>query len=892
MPGPYSPPNPYGAYFSFGQPEGVAQQAFGPMPYGGLSPGTMGMMGQASSGFNPTGIEYLTAKTRQFYQDQFLATLARNDPRAITLTTALLAQMGNQARQNDVVKTFGGRGIIQELVGTALSMPGIAGMLGGSPLALGQGAYAIASSGMGVNGAIMSGDGPLQLLAARAMTQRMTSQFFLSSGAANTQMTQGLNRDQLGGLMMLGASQGAFAGLNMATMTKMGDQTTWKLDEGTMAKITQFTKSAAKAIGSLIDIYGDRSVAELAQKAQAITGMDLSRLGNAQIMVNRLGAVRRAAEAAGMDPMMAMDLVAAGTTMGVNLGISRPMAGLVSNRAFNNATLSAAGFRQAGNVFDMATPDIRDIQSAQVRDAAAMFRDPVGLTRTAMMAMINSGQFAAGDIPEARRLMRRSGYDAIRDMELFAQQKGGWKMRGFIDLMGGPVGLQQSMNEDQKTELLEMQEEDKTARASRVFRMRFKRTLSSTMGTGAGVDALFTLAGIMKPETLKNIFAGPGTNPDIRRLVTEDIGGALDVNTNVGLISTVFSEFGSKSGAMNATMQKMIGAGNFLENFPRLADRAGRALASASPISWSDEQRTQLGQHSFDALLNKLKGTDPRTSWVRQMKYMPRTIFGWRTDKWQLPMNMEEAGAVDTMQTTLAAMAEELKGIPEGQEFLRNLGIRPGMQRDEINAQMATSAFTQIHNALMNDTPGKGLFRHFITSGGVGGGGGRTFGMGLASVNKQIQETGPSLDVAYALAEGFSRTGDTFQENKMLKLAALMTAQPDKVGQITRLLGTEARNIDMLSGLSDATLRAVAQMSPSIAKEMMSELEYKSGEAGGRTAAERATSMRQVGVLRAAGIVPEEDFSKITRLEGNLIIQGNVLKLDKGRLVITPNAAK
>ena len=34
MAGPYNPPNPYGSYFSFGQPEGAVGQTFGPMPYG------------------------------------------------------------------------------------------------------------------------------------------------------------------------------------------------------------------------------------------------------------------------------------------------------------------------------------------------------------------------------------------------------------------------------------------------------------------------------------------------------------------------------------------------------------------------------------------------------------------------------------------------------------------------------------------------------------------------------------------------------------------------------------------------------------------------------------------------------------------------------------------
>ena len=49
----------------------------------------------------------------------------------------------------------------------------------------------------------MFGDGAAGMLGAQQIVQHMTRQFYMQGGAANIASTSGLNRDQIGGIMML-----------------------------------------------------------------------------------------------------------------------------------------------------------------------------------------------------------------------------------------------------------------------------------------------------------------------------------------------------------------------------------------------------------------------------------------------------------------------------------------------------------------------------------------------------------------------------------------------------------------------------------------------------------------------------------------------------------------
>ena len=157
-------------------------------------------------------------------------------------------------------------GNMQEVMGFILSQPGISGALGGGPASLGVGSYALAASGLGVNNKMMAGDGPLQQMIAKAVQHQIQGSFYTGTGAA-TAATQGLNRDQLGGLMTMMASQGAFQGLNIGNL----DKGQFKVDPGSLKRITEAVKSGAKAMAAIIDVYGDESIAALMNNAHAIT---------------------------------------------------------------------------------------------------------------------------------------------------------------------------------------------------------------------------------------------------------------------------------------------------------------------------------------------------------------------------------------------------------------------------------------------------------------------------------------------------------------------------------------------------------------------------------------------------------------------------------------------
>jgi hypothetical protein len=287
MAGPYNPPNPYGSYFSFGDVQQASMNSFLPFQSSGLSPGTMGAMGRGSGGFNPTSSEYLVNRVNNEQMARFMSEVYRGDPRTASFTNMALQAMygADSKRRQATVERLGGLGNFQEMVGYLMAQPGISGFMGGSGASLGLGSYALAASGgFGVNNRTMTGDGRLTQMMASTILDQVKNRFYSGSGAAMPGMTQGLNRDQMGGLMTIMASQGAFMGMDLGKLTQMpGHAPKFQANSTSLNQLTQTIKEGAKALGAIMDVYGDASVSELFSKAQQITGLNFGSSKNAKL---------------------------------------------------------------------------------------------------------------------------------------------------------------------------------------------------------------------------------------------------------------------------------------------------------------------------------------------------------------------------------------------------------------------------------------------------------------------------------------------------------------------------------------------------------------------------------------------------------------------------------
>lgn len=864
MAGPYNPPNPYGSYFSFGQPEGAVGQTFGPMPYGTLSPSAMASMGVGSGGFNPTPMEYLSGQVRSQYQQRFMAEVLRNDPRAQTITTALLNQMSASA-QKSTLNLFGGRANLQEMVGLAMTMPGVSSLVGGSPYSIAQGSLAAATGGMKIGGVGMFGDGAAGMLGAQQIVQHMTRQFYMQGGGANVAATAGLNRDQIGGIMMLGAAQGAFAGLNMGSFVQKGNQVSLNMDQGTMTKISQFTKTAAKALSSLIDIYGDSSVAELAAKANQITGLNFNQLGNAQVIQQRLASLRQTGVAMGVDTQTMFDMAAYANQMGGQMGLTGGFRGNVGvNAAIRGAEIFRSNQGQAGS-FRTATTSLQEIIGGQVRDAAGMSLDPVGRRRMALQMAIETGHFTGSAADEARRLMREDGPGAMGRIDMF-MSKGGISTDSYIKMMGGPQGMMQLMSDAGMDTVRELNADTVVARSRQVLRLQAVRAFGKRATGEGGTAMLGAIEGIGK-ETLDKIFQATkgGDTSGVEKMLQDDPAGRLNTDKYAKLIRSAVGQLGGEgAAAMHASLQQAISVNPFMRShFMSESGRMGAATNRLAVMEFTEEQRGAMRQGAFEGLLAKMDGTDPRSNFVRASMIYKKDLIGVHGGIY-IPKPGAELDKAK-MQKTAHLLIAGLSGSDDGKEALRSLGLL-GMNAAEMSDAQLSALGTKLSSPVEQLKAFGGRFQ-------MAQAGENTM---LISMKKlaYAAEWGDEMKIAKDLGDKVGgMTGMMLN-----RTAEIMRDNPERVDAAWKNLVNKTSDIAVLSSVDSSQLKKMAEASPMWADAMSEWLvtETKRLEKSGSSSQLKKAKELQDVFSEATG---REKGGEGMVLTGQLELVGNALQL-------------
>ena len=538
---PFNPPNPYGSYFNFGgygDPSQLASDVFLPQRQTSFSPGTLAAIGAPVGGFMPSRNEYIRDRMRDTAYQQFLADTLSKDARAGAFTSAAMSAMygNNNEKKQALYDKMGGVGNTQNAVSFLLNMPGVSGYMGGNIRSIGMGSLAAATSGLTLNGYGMFGDGQIQMLAASGVRDNIMKKFYGPGGSSNLSMTQGLNRDQIGGLMMAGSVSGAFAGLDMGQLEKSGANNRLKFNESSMKKITDFTKDAAKFVSSLIDVYGDSSVTELLAKGQSITGLDMSRMKNATLYNDRLRTLRQTGTNYGIDVATMYDTSAGATAMGLRMGMDMPTAGTAGVLATSNAAAQFrrsqinAGVMEARGSY-LAPRSFGDIAGQNMRDISGMSRDPAGARIAALVLAAQQGNIRGDDA--AQMMAALNGMTPIDVPNLDAiGRKYGIHLPSYIQGYGGSEGVMKALRPEMKETAMKLNDTGMQGRAMANVQRLIAKRLVQKFGSGPDTaqmgEDFSTLIKNLEPATILSML----DKPDTKSTSQQDHAKMLDRDFN------------------------------------------------------------------------------------------------------------------------------------------------------------------------------------------------------------------------------------------------------------------------------------------------------------------------------------------------------------------------
>lgn len=569
---PYTPPNPYGSFFNFADPAVLAQQSFIPNPTGTMSQGTLSAMGMPSGGFNPTLAEFTATRYRDVAYQQFIARSLATDPTTRTFSNMAMEMLAkDKVERAAMVKRFGASNIDQ-VTGFALNMsPFISGLMGGSARSIPLGALSAATSGLRWNNMGMIGDGQVQLNSAKSITDMIRNNFYTSSGAQRLDMTQGLNKDQLGAILASGGAQGAFAGLDMGKIDRFGKMS---FNESSMSRIKDFTKNAAKAISGLIDIYGDANFNELFDKAQRITGLDFSRMGNADLMRSRLASLRDTARIAGVDTQTMFDLSSGLVNYGQAMGFSRSTAGTVADSVAGQAAWQFQMARQTAGSFYSPTRGLGDISSSLAMDKYGMMLDPLGARRNALELMIQDQMIRGDDITRLRALSQVGAGQtpgAVAGKMDTALAGMGINMVNYIRMHGGPREIIDQLSPENQALADQANAPDLQQRLHRILGAQVHLKLKN-MGALGQESNLMNIVNNLDPATaikLMTAAGAGGTESALSEIVKTTLVGQMP-GTRASLVQSAFSlggAFGDGTLGMYNDVLRMT------KTNPRLRDR-------------------------------------------------------------------------------------------------------------------------------------------------------------------------------------------------------------------------------------------------------------------------------------------------------------------------------
>jgi hypothetical protein len=237
--------------------------------------------------------------------------------------------------------------VSRDLIGLAASHGALGG---GNPVALiagmasanGMNQFRVGGPGGGMSA--LAGGGMMADMITKQMYSAFQNHAFTSTGAANLNVTNGFNKDQMGDIFKLMGQRGMMSGMKMGGFEMANGKLSFLEDKGSMNRVLQQFEGVSKMLANVRDLVGDRHVTELARAAESLTGLSL-RNANPAKLGERLNRVRNNASMLNLDVESYMGAHEQLMGMVAPL-VGRPMASVMALRAGETSGIASMGRTQ------------------------------------------------------------------------------------------------------------------------------------------------------------------------------------------------------------------------------------------------------------------------------------------------------------------------------------------------------------------------------------------------------------------------------------------------------------------------------------------------------------------------------------------------------------------
>lgn len=182
---------------------------------------------------------------------------------------------------------------------------GAGDFLGGNRMDMIAGASASAGRAFLADGSRIAPGSTGNIALTETLVSSMRNQFMTPEGGINRGRTHGFDIGQMGQIMQLGAARGGFGEALSNLEMEVDAAGRVQFDDSSIERLTrdanEFIESAAGALASVRDLFGDRGMDELFAIMEQVSGMPVTSTDRAREATRRMGTLRGAARAAGLD---------------------------------------------------------------------------------------------------------------------------------------------------------------------------------------------------------------------------------------------------------------------------------------------------------------------------------------------------------------------------------------------------------------------------------------------------------------------------------------------------------------------------------------------------------------------------------------------------------------
>lgn len=276
--------------------------------------------------FHPTTAAAHRYGRNQQVQQNMVNRILAEDPTAARMSDTIERIMGTmlpEDAERGSAQWQNANRIARDMASMALRT-GVGDFLGGNRMDMIAGASATAGRAFLADGSRMVPGSTGNVALTETLVSGMRDRFMTPEGGIDRTRTHGFDIGQMGQLMQLGASRGGFGEALSNLEMEVDSAGRVQFDEGSVDRLTrdanEFLESAAGALASVRDLFGDRGMDELFAIMEQVSGMPVTSADRARQATQSMGTLRGAARAAGLDERAFVEQAALMGSLGREMG--------------------------------------------------------------------------------------------------------------------------------------------------------------------------------------------------------------------------------------------------------------------------------------------------------------------------------------------------------------------------------------------------------------------------------------------------------------------------------------------------------------------------------------------------------------------------------------------